>query len=130
LAAAIILTSGIISYADSPQFFESLPPAVLKISRNAPARWDETRCLMGDPGKVAVFARRSGKSWFIAGINGTTNSLPVTLDLSPYKEYRHRIAVTEGADANMQVKVTHLEVSTQWEHAMPPRGGFILRLDK
>jgi alpha-glucosidase len=130
LASAIIFTSGLICYADKPEFFESLPPAVLKIFRDAPARWDETRCLMGDPGKVAVFARRSGKSWFIAGINGTTNSLPVTLDLSPYKTYPHRIAVTEGADANMQVEVTHLDVSDQWEHTMPSRGGFILRLDK
>ena len=91
LAAALIFTSGIIHYADKPEFFESLPPEVLQIFRDAPARWDETRCLMGEPGQVAVFARRSGKSWFIAGINGTDQSLPVTLDLSPYKKFRHRI---------------------------------------
>ncbi|MGH7953235.1 MAG: glycoside hydrolase family 97 catalytic domain-containing protein [Limisphaerales bacterium] len=130
LASAIIFTSGLICYADKPEFFESLPPQVLKIFRDAPARWDETKCLIGEPGKIAVFARRSGKSWFIAGINGTTNSLPVNLDLSPFKKFKKRFAVMEGVDANMQVAVTPLKNSDEWQHEMPPRGGFILRLDK
>lgn len=130
LATGIIFTSGIIHYADKPEFFESLPPEALKIFRDAPARWDETRCLVGEPGEVAVFARRSGDSWFIAGISGTTNSIPVTLDLSPYKKYGHRILVSEAADAKMQVTVTTPGDSDQWQHIMPARGGFILRLDK
>src|SRR5260221_6559741 len=86
LAAALIFTSGIIHYADKPEFFESLQPEALQVFRDAPARWDETRCLMGEPGKVAVLARRSGTSWFIAGINGTDRTSPVNLDLSQFKE--------------------------------------------
>jgi alpha-glucosidase len=130
LATAIVFTSGIIHYADKPEFFESLPPEALKIFRDAPARWDETKCLVGEPGEVAVFARRSGNSWFIAGISGTTNSVPVTLDLSPYKKYGHRILVSEATDAGMQVTVTTPADSDEWQHTIPPRGGFILRLDK
>ncbi|HEV2453916.1 MAG TPA: glycoside hydrolase family 97 catalytic domain-containing protein [Verrucomicrobiae bacterium] len=130
LATAIIFTSGIIHYADKPEFFESLPPEALKIFRDAPARWDETKCLIGDPGELAVFARRSGKSWYIAGINGTTNALPVTLDLSPYKKFHHRALISEAADAKMQVTATTLADSKTWQHTLPPRGGFILRLDR
>ncbi len=130
LAASIVFTSGIIHYADKPEFFESLPPPALKVFRDAPARWDETRCLIGEPGHAVVFARRSGKSWFIAGINGMNNSLPVDLDLSPFKKFKHRLAITEGADAKMQVIATPLDKSNEWEHDVPPRGGFILRLDK
>lgn len=130
LATALVFTSGIIHYADGPEFFESLPPQALQIFRDAPARWDETRCLVGEPGEMAVFARRSGNSWFIAGISGTTNSQQITLDLTPYKKYRHRIAITEAADAKMQVAVTTLPASNQWPHTIPSRGGFILRLDK
>jgi len=130
LAAALIFTSGIIHYADQPEFFESLPPEVLQIFRDAPTRWDETRCLMGEPGTVAVFARRSDRSWFIAGINGTDRALPVNLDLSPYENYRRRTVIVEGVDANMQVTATPLENSTRWRHTIQPRGGFILRLDK
>ena len=130
LAASIIYTSGIIHYADRPEFFGSLPAEVLQIFRDAPARWDETRCLIGEPGQVAVFARRSGDNWFIAGINGTTNARPVTLDLSPYNKFQHRIAIAEGSDANMQVAAVPLNNLTQWLHTIPPRGGFILRISK
>ncbi len=130
LAAALIFTSGIIHYADQPEFFESLPPEVLQIFRDAPAQWDETRCLVGEPGTVAVFARRSGNRWFIAGINGTRRPLPVSLDLSAFKSFRHRFAVVEGKAANLQVKVVALEDSDAWRHVVPPRGGFILRLNE
>ena len=119
-----------IHYADKPEFFDSLPSEALRILRDAPARWDETRCLMGEPGKVVVFARRSGRSWFIAGINGTADPLSVNLDLSPYTDHRRRIAITEGTDASIQVTATPLGNSAEWKHSMPPRGGFILRLDK
>lgn len=130
LAAALIFTSGIIHYADQPEFFESLPLQVQQIFHDAPARWDETRCLMGEPGTVAVFARRSGKSWFIAGINGTGQPLPVGLDLSAFKSFGHRFMVAEGEDASMQVAVSPLADSNEWQHVMPARGGFILRLNE
>ena len=130
LASALIFTCGIVHYSDKPEFFQSLPPEVNQIFRDAPARWDETRCLIGEPGQVAVFARRSGQSWYIAGINGTTNSLPVTVDLSAFKKFKKRFAVTEASDANMQVAVAPLAVAKEWQHEIPPRGGFILRLNK
>jgi alpha-glucosidase len=130
LATAIILNSGIIHYADKPEFFESLPPEALQVFRDAPARWDETRCLEGDPGRVVIFARRSGKSWFIAGLNGANEPLPLDLDLSPFHDFPKRILIAEGKDPLMQVSASNLVASAQWKHEMPPRGGFILRLDQ
>jgi hypothetical protein len=130
LAASIIFTSGIIHYADKPEFFESLPPEALQAFRDAPARWHETQCLVGEPGQVAVFARRSANSWFIAGINGTGDGLPVHLDLSRFKHFHHRFMIAEGENANLQVAVTPIDNSDDWRHEIPPRGGFIMRLDK
>jgi hypothetical protein len=129
-AAALIFTSGLIHYADKPETFEALPPEVLQIFRDAPARWDETRCLVGEPGKAVVFARRSGESWFIAGINGTVLPTPVSLDLTPFAGYPKRMLVNEGADAAMKVATAIEPVSNRFQHEMPPRGGFILQLDK
>jgi alpha-glucosidase len=130
LAASLIFISGIIHYADKPEFFDSLPAEARRLLQDAPARWDETRCLAGEPGQMVVFARRSRQSWFIAGINGTADRLPVKLDLSDFKRFRHRIVIAEAADANMQVAVTPLENSVEWPHEIPPRGGFIVRLDE
>jgi hypothetical protein len=130
LATAIVFNSGIIHYADKPEFFESLPAEALQVFRDAPARWDETRCLMGEPGRVAIFARRSGNSWFIAGLNGVNDPLPLDLDLSAFSDFQKRILIAEGADAVMQVNVSKVAVAANWKHEMPPRGGFILRLDR
>jgi alpha-glucosidase len=130
LATAIIFTSGLVHYADQAKMFESLPPVTLKIFRDAPARWDETRCLVGEPGRVVIFARRSGASWFIVGINGSREPLPVQLDLSPFKKFGKRLLIAEGAEANLQVVATPLKKADEWEHLLPARGGFILRLDK
>ncbi len=130
MAAALILRSGLIHYADKPEFFESLPADALWVFRDAPARWDETRCLIGEPGRVVVFARRSGASWFLAGLNGTNDPLPVDLDLAPFADFPKRLAITEGLDAAMQVAVSAIPVSSAWKRELPPRGGFILRLDR
>jgi alpha-glucosidase len=130
LAAAIIFTCGIVHYADQPEFFESLPPEALRIFRDAPARWDETRCLVGEPGSAAVFARRAGASWFIAGINGTSQELPVRLELSAFKGFPRRIMIAEGANAQMQVETFQVKNSSSWRHEIQARGGFILRLDR
>jgi hypothetical protein len=130
LAAAIILTSGIIHYADKPEFFESLPAEAQRVLRDAPARWDETRCLVGEPGRAAVFAKRSGKSWFIAGLNGASQPLPVDLDLKPFRRFKRRLLISEGADLKMEVAAASVSVSPSWKHIVPPRGGFILRLDE
>ncbi|MDB6017207.1 MAG: putative alpha-glucosidase [Pedosphaera sp.] len=130
LATGLVITSGLVHYADKPEFFESLPAEALQVFRDAPARWDETICLVGEPGRVVVFARRSGATWFIAGLNGTSDLMPVDLDLSPYAAFLHRLAITEAKDAAMQVAVTTLRKTNHWQHKIPPRGGFILRLDR
>lgn len=130
LATAIILNSGIIHYADKPEFFESLPAAALQVFRDAPARWDETQCLAGEPGQKVVFARRSGNSWFIAGLNGTGDTSQVDLNLSAFHDFSKRTLIAEAANAQMQVAVSSGPATDSWKYEMPPRGGFILRLDK
>ncbi|HWQ93414.1 MAG TPA: glycoside hydrolase family 97 catalytic domain-containing protein, partial [Clostridia bacterium] len=130
LAAALIFNSGLIHYADQPDFFQSLPGPVKQVLRDAPARWDETRCLAGEPGRVAVFARRTGRTWFVCGINGTTNTLPVDLDLAAYKRFPRRLLIHEAPAALMQVAAEPISAVNRWQHPIPPRGGFVLRLDR
>ena len=129
LAAALIFNSGIIHYADKPEFFESLPGEVQKILRDAPARWDETRCLAGEPGRMAVFARRSQNTWFIAGINGTGDVQPVDVDLAGFGVFKKLLLVSEGKEPLMEVACSSSAAGPLFVHQIPPRGGFILRLD-
>jgi hypothetical protein len=130
LATALVFTSGLICYADKPEFFASLPETALQILRDTPARWDESRCLLGEPGRVVVFARRTGKTWFIAGLNGTKHPLPVILNLGQFSGFNHGTLVAEGTDPRMQVRVESMSRPTKWGHDLPAQGGFILRLAK
>ena len=128
LATSIVFTSGIIHYADSVEVFNGLPDVVKQVLRKAPAAWDDTRCLVGDPGRVVVLARRAGKEWFIAGLNGTNKPLPIALDLTQLGVFDECVAIAEGKDPLMQFSVkTNTDIS-QWRHQIPPFGGFVLNL--
>jgi hypothetical protein len=129
LANSIICTSGIIHYADSPEIYQSLPEDVVNVLRDAPARWDETRCLTADPGRIAIFARRSGTRWFIAGISGSEEAQSFTLDLAAFAMHPRRTLIQEGDDAVMKLISKSISTAPHFQHSIPPRGGFVLRLD-
>ena len=128
LATALVFTSGLVHYAERPEFFASLPAEALQVFRDAPARWDESRCLLGEPGKAAIFARRSGKTWYIAGLNGTSQPRTINLDLGAFKRFSDRVLILEGQESHSQIISRPLPPAPRWSHKMPARGGFILRL--
>lgn len=130
LAAALIFTSGIVHYADQPEVYTAFPEEARKILKDAPALWDETRCLVGEPGRAVVMARRSKESWFIAGINGTGDARSIDLDLKPFAGCGKRTLVHEGPDATMELKEEEPAITDSWQGTMPARGGFVLRLDR
>jgi len=128
-AASLIFTSGIIHYADTPEIYSAFPQEAQAMMRDAPARWDETRCLIGDPGRLVVLARRAGDAWFIVGINGQAKEADVDLDLASFADFKKRTLIREGDDAKMQLGAEAVEAAA-WKHVMPACGGFVLLLDK
>ncbi|HBF35001.1 TPA: glycoside hydrolase family 97 [Candidatus Sumerlaeota bacterium] len=77
LAQAILFTSPFLCTSGHPKDYVANPAK--DVLSAVPAVWDETRVLVGsDPGEVVVRARRSGKQWFVAVINGGNAS---TLDI-------------------------------------------------
>jgi len=130
LAAALIFTSGIVHYADNPEVYAAFPEGARRILKDAPALWDETRCLIAEPGRAVVMARRSKESWFIAGINGTNDARTIDLDLKLFAGYGKRTLVHEGANATMELKEDVPATTDAWQGTMPPRGGFVLRLER
>lgn len=130
LATPIVFNSGVIHFADSPDVYESLPETVRNILHDAPATWDESRCLIGEPGRLIVVARRTGDTWFIAGLNGQDSDVSVTVPLSEIGlADRPIIAVTEGDDPHMTYTVMSVDATDTWRHVVPARGGFVLRIN-
>ncbi|MCA2214202.1 glycoside hydrolase family 97 catalytic domain-containing protein [Jidongwangia harbinensis] len=70
VALAVVYESGWTHPADRPETYEAHPEA-LRTLNQLPTAWDETRLLAGEPGREAVFARRSTDHWWIGGLSAT-----------------------------------------------------------
>ena len=69
-------------WADKPESYLVQPKEVKDFMSALPTTWDETRLLGGYPGEWVVIARRSGKTWYIAGINGKDEPQTLSFDTS------------------------------------------------
>jgi alpha-glucosidase len=131
IASAAILTSPLLVYGGNPAALLSSP--AVEIFKTLPATWDETRVLPpSEIGELALFARRTGNTWFVAAMNGST-ARTVTIDLRPFGLSRAKALIArdrldDAAAADVETK----EVSTSQpiEIAMRPAGGFVMRLTR
>ena len=80
VAQAIVFTSPFLCFGGHPQSYLENPARDV-LTAISPV-WDETRVLDGsEPGKVIAEARRTGKQWFIAVMNGAdATTLDIPLD--------------------------------------------------
>lgn len=98
LATAVTDQSGLRSLADAHGYLGIAAPIHDFLSRE-PVVWDESRLLSAQIGTSAVVARRSGRTWYIGGLNGATDFVSPT----PYTSdpgYRPPVghAVSVGVD--------------------------------
>ena len=127
IASAAVLTSPLLVYGGHPASLLSNP--AVEMIKSIPSVWDETRVLPpSEIGEFALFARRSGKTWFIAALNGPDDRT-VTVDLSflPRRTYRALIVRDRLEDA-AAVHVETRDISRSLDIAMRGSGGFIARL--
>jgi alpha-glucosidase len=69
IATLVVFTSPVMIHGAHPQSVLDNPAADL--IRSIPSVWDETRVLAPSQiGELAVFARRSGDTWFLGALNG------------------------------------------------------------
>ena len=124
LALTVLYESGLQHLADRPESFLSQPTAVQEFLGRLPSIWEETRLISGYPGESVVLARRSGDTWFIAGINGSDHIQTLDTDLS-FLGSRQQSALLFADDENGQWQInTITELPAQI--ICQPRGGFVL----
>jgi hypothetical protein len=59
-----------------------VPDNIKDFLRELPSSWDDVKFVDGYPGKWLVIARKSGKRWYVAGINAEKSEKALELDLS------------------------------------------------
>jgi alpha-glucosidase len=123
LALSVVFESGLLHLADSAESYRAVPPDVAAVLAQVPVTWDETRCLTGEPGSQVVIARRDGRDWFVAGINGRSEPAAVDLDLTGLAGAELPwLVVTDGAGRD---DVTATRGTPGPRIAMAPYGGFL-----
>ena len=131
LALTVLFESGLQHLADRPESFLAQPKEVQDFLSELPAVWDDTRLVMGSPGYFAVLARRSGNTWYVAGINGTDES--PYLNIGNYdlgKIVKGAKKIQAFYDSGDVTKPWDIKVLNQLPTQIPcqPRGGFVLKI--
>jgi hypothetical protein len=96
LALSVIFLSGIQHFAEVPEGMAKVPEEVRKIMKEIPVSWDETKYIAGYPAEFVVIARRYGKTWYIAGINGKQEDMNLDLNLSFIENPGNATFITDG----------------------------------
>ena len=133
LALSVVFESGVVHFADGPDAFKALPDAAQQFLAAVPAAWDDTRLVTGEPGTLAVVARRRGSSWWVGGISGTVGPQNVPLDLSFLGEGGEFDAIILRDGAVPRQIVSEATMVRPADHINIPllgRGGFALRLTR
>ncbi|MET0935215.1 MAG: glycoside hydrolase family 97 catalytic domain-containing protein [Luteibacter sp.] len=124
VALPIVFESGWTHFADKPEAYEARPAALAFLDQ-IPTVWDETKLVAGEPGKDAVFARRSGDRWFIGAIvAGDPRRLTVpvsSLGVGPW----HADVIRDGAGRGDVVRSTQtVTADGSLSFDVPRNGGF------
>jgi hypothetical protein len=130
LALPVVLFSGVEHFGLVPENLSQLSMEVYTYLKEVPSVWDETRFLAGYPGKECVVARRTGKTWYIAGINGENVPKTLSFDTKSFlKKDRKGMMIEDRADSNNSVKCGDLprtDNSTIINMIVKANGGFVL----
>ena len=131
LALTVLYESALQHLADKPESYLVQPQQVQDFFGKLPTTWDETRYVSGYPGESVVLARRSGNTWYVAGINGTDNKKVLDVDLSFISGAKCVQTFADADPAQYQLSGNKDWLITKGNQipkqiATQPRGGFVL----
>ncbi|MEO7313282.1 MAG: glycoside hydrolase family 97 catalytic domain-containing protein [Chitinophagaceae bacterium] len=126
LALSVLFLSGIQHYAESPEGMIQVPGAVKDFLRQLPNNWDDAKFIDGYPGKLLVMARKSGKKWYVAGINGEAETRQLDLDLAFLKGKKATL-ISDGAEPlSFKNEMVTIANNGKYQVEIKGAGGFVL----
>lgn len=132
IALTVVYDSPLLTLSDAPHIYRrNIEADFFKI---LPTTWDETKFIEGTTGEYIILAKRSGKDWFISGINNELGKT-VNLDFSfltkgtNYKATMYMDA--DNADSkpkNLTIEEKELTSKSNLKITMADSGGFTIYL--
>ena len=136
LATLVLFTSPLQVIAENPDLLlndTKLQPA-LDVLKAVPSVWDETRVL--EPSKIgglAIMARRSGATWFLAAVNGGKQTVTLdNLDLSFLGKDSYDAVYLSSASPSQFTRREHQAVNAATPLCVPLDlgDGFVVRFER
>jgi alpha-glucosidase len=131
ITTAAVFDEPLLTYGAHPTNLLAHPARAM--IQSIPAVWDETIVLpMSEIGEVAVFARRSGRTWFLAILNGpAARTLQVPLSFLSSGEYQAMIVRDRPDDpAAVTIENATAQRSDSLKIELKDGGGFIARFSR
>lgn len=126
LALTVLYESALQHLADRPESFYAQPQLVKDFLGELPTVWDETLLLSGYPGKSVVMARRSGKTWYVAGVNGTDEPCTLNFDTKRMKKMGKQVTTYQDSGSKEHPWNITTDTKVQTEQKCVARGGFVM----
>lgn len=104
---------------------------ILPLLRKLPVTWDERVVLPGSRiGQAAIIAKRNGKDWYVAAVNGQEKEISQTLDLSFIKDLSaYRTTFINDQEDGFSAAVLQPEQLNKKTITLQPSGGMVLYLE-
>ncbi len=126
LALSVIFLSGIQHYAETDIGIKKVPEFVKKYLHEIPVSWDESKFIDGYPGKLFVIARKTGDTWYVAGINGENEDKFLHIDLS-FIDAEEGELVRDRTKREMTQEPLEMDDAKTALIDLMPYGGFIMK---
>jgi hypothetical protein len=97
-----------------------------------PAVWDDSLLLEGSPDSHVVIARRSGTTWYIAGVSGLEENLELDLDTGFLGEGSHSLSmiVTGASPTELTERTGAVNAESGLRLTLAPKEGFVATLKR
>jgi alpha-glucosidase len=130
IASMAIFAAPLLTIAANPQSILSNP--AVDVIKSIPAVWDETIVLPGSEiGELALYARRSGNTWFIAAMNGPqAKSVRVPLSFLGDGAYKATFVRDSADGATVTLSNGTQRRSDTLNIELAAGGGMVVRLTK
>jgi alpha-glucosidase len=131
IASPAIFTTPLLTYGANPSNILANP--CRDMIKSIPSVWDETIVLPpSEIGEVAVFARRCGKTWFLAIMNGTeARKIKFPLTFLAKGDYRTSLVRDDQDGTAAQTTLdTPLRSSNSLTVDLQQGGGFVARFNR
>lgn len=126
LSTAVLFQSCVQHFALAPNNLTDAPSWAVDFMKNVPTTWDEVKFVDGYPGKYVIIARRSGNTWYVAGVNAEKTALTKKITLPMLNAGATAKMYSDDAQLNGSVKEVKINKKKQMTVTIPCNGGLII----